>query len=349
MRNRNGWSATVAIDSRGLSRVNRTPASRGFTLVELLVVIAIIGTLVGLLLPAVQAARESARRTACQNNLKQLGVALHNYHDAMRVFPRGNKCTTSALPPTSGSAGDPTATREPWTVAILPYAENVALYNRFDFNQPFLSHVVNSTLRQETTLPGSNPNPAAQNTVNPLFQCPSDPEGPASPLKNNYFGVMGGVTASGQGAAWTAASSSPYEIYNNGILFLNSAKGIKHITDGTSKTFLVGETIYQYNTPSEKFYGWGQGVRTRLDDGKKCFLQNVAGTKSQINSKPQQDAAGVHPHLVWQTTFSSSHPGGTQFLTADGGVSFVSETVNLTIYRQMGVVDDGAPVGGGAL
>jgi hypothetical protein len=318
---------------------------RGFTLVELLVVIAIIGLLIGLLLPAVQAARESARRSSCVNNLKQLGVALHNYHDARRAFPMGNRCTTSALPPMSASPGDPTATREPWTVAILPYAENVALYNRFDFNQPFLSHVVNSTLRQETTLPGTNPNPAAQNTMNTLFKCPSDPESPASPLKNNYFGVMGGVTASGQGAAWTGSGPTYYEIYNNGILFLNSARGIKNITDGTSKTFLVGETIYQYNTPSEKFYGWGQGARTRLDLGDKCFLQNVAATKSVINSKPQQDAAGVHVYTIWQTTFSSSHPGGTQFLTADGGVSFVSETVNLTIYRQMGVINDGAPVG----
>ena len=319
-----------------------------FTLVELLVVIAIIGTLVGLLLPAVQAARESARRSTCQNNLKQLGVALHNYHDARKVFPMGNRCTTSALPPMSASPGDPTATREPWTVAILPYAENVALYSKFDFKQAFSSHVSQS--QQETTLPGTNPNPAAQNTTNPLFQCPSDPELPASPLKNNYFGVMGGVTASGQGAAWTAATAAtPYEIYNNGILFLNSARGIKNITDGTSKTFLVGETIYQYNTPSEKFFGWGQGARTRLDYADKCFLQNVAGTKSQINSKPQQDAAGLHPYAIWQTTFSSSHPGGAQFLTADGGVSFISETVNLTIYRQMGVVNDGAPVGGGVL
>jgi prepilin-type N-terminal cleavage/methylation domain-containing protein len=349
MRNRNGWSATVATDSRGCSRLDRTPASRGFTLVELLVVIAIIGTLVGLLLPAVQAARESARRSTCQNNLKQLGVALHNYHDAMRVFPRGNKCTTSALPPISASPGDPTATREPWTIAILPYAENVALYNRFDFNQAFLSHVVNSTPWQETTLPGTNPNPAAQNTTNPLFQCPSDPERPASPLKNNYFGVMGGVTASGQGAAFVNSSASTaYEIYNNGILFLNSARGIKDITDGTSKTFLVGETIYQWNTPADKIYGWGQGARTN-SNVEKSFLQNVAATKSAINSKPQQVAANVHVYAIMQTTFSSSHPGGAQFLTADGGVSFVSEDVNLTIYRQMGVINDGAPVGGGAL
>jgi hypothetical protein len=75
----------------------------------------------------------------------------------------------------------------------------------------------------------------------------------------------------------------------------------------------------------------------------------VAATKSQINSKPQQAAAGLHVYLIWQTTFSSSHPGGAQFLTADGGVSFISEDVNLTIYRQMGVVNDGAPVGGGVL
>jgi type II secretory pathway pseudopilin PulG len=305
--------------------------------VELLVVIGIIGTLVGLLLPAVQAARESSRRSTCQNNLKQLGVALHNYHDARRVFPRGNKCTTSALPPASPSPGDPTATREPWTIAILPYAENDALYNRFDFNQAFSSHVDQSN--QDTTLPITNPNRASQNTRNPLFNCPSDPGVPAAPYKNNYFGVMGGLSASGQGAAYV----SPYEIYNNGILFLNSAIGIKNITDGTSKSFLVGETIYQFSPTTH--YGWGQGARTSSNG----FLQNVAATKNQINSKRQLEAAGTHPHVIWQTTFSSSHPGGTQFLTADGGVSFVSENVNLSIYQQMGVVNDGSPVGAGVL
>jgi prepilin-type N-terminal cleavage/methylation domain-containing protein len=342
MRNRDWRSATIANDSRSRSRVDQTAASRGFTLVELLVVIAIIGTLVGLLLPAVQAARESSRRSTCQNNLKQLGVALHHHHDAMRVFPRGNRCTTSALPPASPSPGDPTATREPWTIAILPYAENAALYNRFDFKQAFSSHVAQSN--QDTTLPITNPNPAAQNTRNPLFNCPSDPGVPTAPLKNNYFGVMGGVSVSGQGAAWVNGTACcRYEIHNRGILFLNSATGIKNITDGTSKTFLVGETIYQFSPTTH--YGWGQGARTSTGG----YLQNVAATKNQINSKPQLEAAGTHVHVIWQTTFSSSHPGGTQFLTADGGVSFVSENVNLSIYQQMGVINDGSPVGAGVL
>ncbi|MFM8635040.1 MAG: DUF1559 domain-containing protein, partial [Planctomycetia bacterium] len=161
------------------------------------------------------------------------------------------------------------------------------------------------------------------------------------PLKNNYHGVMGGVSASSQGAAWVnGIACCRYEIYNNGILFLNSAIGIKNITDGTSKTFLVGETIYQHWN-----YGWGQGARTTSNG----FLVNVAATKNQINSKSQLEAAGAHVHVIWQTTFSSSHPGGAQFLTADGAVSFVSETVNLSIYQQMGVVNDGSPVGAGVL
>ena len=344
MRNRNWWSATIANGSHASSRVDRTAASRGFTLVELLVVIGIIGTLVGLLLPAVQAARESSRRSTCQNNLKQLGVALHNYHDARRVFPRGNKCTTSVLPPRDPAGGDPTGTREPWTIAILPYAENDALYNKFDFNQAFSSHVDQSN--QDIRLPITNPNPASQNTRNPLFNCPSDPGVPAAPLKNNYHGVMGGVSASGQGAAHTLNSACcKYEIYNNGILFLNSAIGIKNITDGTSKTFLVGETIYQYLPRTH--YGWGQGART--EQYGSGFLVNVAATKNVINSMSQQAAAGSHAYVIMQTTFSSSHPGGAQFLTADGGVSFVSEDVNLSIYQQMGVVNDGSPVGAGVL
>jgi prepilin-type N-terminal cleavage/methylation domain-containing protein len=329
------------------SKQARWPRRLAFTLVELLVVIAIIGTLVGLLLPAVQAARESARRSSCQNNLKQIGVALHNYHDATRGFPKGNRCTTSALPPMSVSPGDPTATREPWTVAILPYTENVALYSRFDLNQAFSSHVDQSN--QQTILPGTNPNPAAQNTRNPLFNCPSDPGVPAAPLKNNYFGVMGGVSLGVTGPAWVSPNAgTAYEIYNNGILFLNSEMKIKDITDGTSKTFLVGETIYQYSPTTH--YGWGQGARTRSDDtGAHCFLQNVAATNHPINSKANLDALGFHPHRIWQGTFSSSHPGGAQFLTADGGVWFVSENVNSSIYRTMGIRSDGAPVGGGVL
>ena len=134
---------------------------RGFTLVELLVVIAIIGILIALLLPAVQAAREAARRMQCSNKLRQIGLAMHNYHDTHRVFPPGAIAFVDSCPPSGYRAQDQ---GPPWSVLILPYIERMSLYQDFDFSGTFSARLSDN---------GSNQ--ALQFTPMATFQCPSDP------------------------------------------------------------------------------------------------------------------------------------------------------------------------------
>ncbi|MEQ1830128.1 MAG: DUF1559 domain-containing protein, partial [Pirellula sp.] len=275
--------------------MNQTKKSRAFTLVELLVVIAIIGILVGLLLPAVQAAREAARRMQCSNNLKQLGLALHNYHDAHRRFPPGNvsPLTMNNGCFTGGTGGNffPGA---PWSVQVLPYLEQTAIYNRLNMSGTFPSSygdVASNNLSAWTPVTSS---PLYSRV--PSYQCPSTPEGMlkwvilstvGNPLPGverttmNYFACMGGgldepATANkvvspaipgrspgGQnctcGTVAAAIPGSRFLIHwTNGFMHVNSRKGIQDATDGTSNSILVGETIYQ-NMQINR--GWGSGHR----------------------------------------------------------------------------------------
>lgn len=158
---------------------------RGFTLVELLVVIAIIGVLVALLLPAVQAAREAARRTKCVNQMKQLALACHNYHDTLGTLPSGG-INVSTIPTTTSnwcSTGKVEDSRAPWSVLILPFMEDNALYEKFDFGRQFTS---------TSNLIGYAQNDALFKLNNPKFQCPSDPNSNRAANNTNYFGVQGG-------------------------------------------------------------------------------------------------------------------------------------------------------------
>ncbi|UUO07525.1 DUF1559 domain-containing protein [Blastopirellula sp. J2-11] len=312
--------------------MKRQRTVNGFTLVELLVVIAIIGVLIALLLPAVQQAREAARRLQCRNNKKQIGLALHNYHDTHGVFPSGNLTLETNYPPKSSS--DPAGTMAPWTVLILPYLEQGNLHSQFDFTTPFSSHI-NQTVA----------NSSAQNTPNPAFQCPSFPRSEGDLLKNNYFGVMGGINVNGDPPRHELSGSVNYRVFDNGLLFQNSKIGFRDVVDGTTNTFIVGETIYQITSwsPPPTGHGWAQGART--DSGSAGYLNNVAGTENPINRESDLVDAGWHVHAIWQSTFSSDHPGGCHFLLADGSVPFISENINLSIYQQAGVRDDGSPLG----
>ena len=206
-----------------------------FTLIELLVVIAIIAILIGLLLPAVQKVREAASRAKCSNNMKQLGLAMHSYHDVYNQLPSGleavngtNKCPAQGNPNNDARAS--------WSISILPYLEQNNLYQLMNLNT--------TTAINNQFIPGlaNAGNKTAQSTVLPGFNCPSDPK-TAGTLQSNYLAVAGGGAAAD--CPCTATSFTPMILYANGAFFINSNTKLTGITDGTTNTYLVGESKYQ--------------------------------------------------------------------------------------------------------
>lgn len=302
-------------------------SSGGFTLVELLVVIAIIGILIALLLPAVQAAREAARRAQCSNNLKQLALAMHNYHSATNVFPPGSIISNNLS----------------WNVMILPYIEQKALYDRIDFNEGSFCGGSNRE--------GPNKSVLALNRVE-AFLCPSATQlfalHPSSTLLNptrktyasHYFGVGGpkGLDPNGNQYRVDMNNSRHGGFALQGVLYKNSDTRIGHITDGTSNTLLIGEIA----SPKGGLYGhpdgggdganWVRGIAFGTTDA------TVDGTSS---CKNVVDGINVLPVLFNDIPFSSKHPGGAQFAMADGSVRFVSENIDLLVYKSTASRDGG--------
>lgn len=310
----------------------RNPRFRGFTLVELLVVIAIIGILIALLLPAVQAAREAARRMNCSNKMKQIALAIHNYHDVFKAFPSG---TLSSVPVTYSTAnwctsGSASQSRASWTVLILPYLESSPLHDQFDFGGTFTS---------TSNVPGNATNHALFSVTNSNYQCPSDSNSKGTNNNTSYFGVQGGGTTPN-----CSSSGGLRVFFINGILYHNSQTQFRDITDGTSSVFMVGESKYCLSRTgrSDGFHsGWASAMK-RDGSGSPLVL---AAAMEQINSWPKH--GGNSDTLNYMTRmFGSFHPGGCQFAYADGSVHFVAETIDINLYRQMGIRDDGLPTGG---
>jgi len=303
----------------------------GFTLVELLVVIAIIGVLVALLLPAVQAAREAARRSSCSNNLKQIGIALHNYHDVQLTFP-------------SGWLDNPVANEEAWGWAALtlPYIEQGPLHDRLGVTRARL-------VDQLSSLNGAN-GPAvaaAARTVLKVFICPSD-TGHQNGLihTNRHFGGGIGFAAAGFTGNTTLVGVSNYmgvaghrdvtnAVPNTGFFFGNCTGSaaacpnqmagpvrLADVLDGTSNTLTVGER----DTKDCRSGTW-LGVRNTNGSTDRGVIVVIGHSHPKLN----QDAIA----LAWDTDrigcgegFSSFHPGGAMFVSADGSVRFISETIN---------------------
>ncbi len=311
--------------------------ARGFTLVELLVVIAIIGTLVGLLLPAVQAARESARRSLCQNNLKQIGVALHNYHDAKKTFPKG--VAGSDITATSPR------TRYPWTFEILPFLEEKAVY---------LS-------RNTGIAPCYQPNANMGNWTSPGalpikgYQCPSDPTPPTTPgLSGNHSrgNYLGFVTPY---AAWTISKyyskSDAYAAWHKLHFFMcDRAQGIKDITDGTSRTLAVGEYIKGLSSFASDYRGniyWDNlggsliGTRRTPNSGLPDYLWNAPAAGDP--SLAQFPAVQMANNQVndQEANSRSYHAGGVYSLFADNAVRFVADSVDSSIWKALGTISNG--------
>jgi prepilin-type N-terminal cleavage/methylation domain-containing protein len=314
---------------------------RGFTLVELLVVIAIIGTLVGLLLPAVQSARESARRSTCSNNLKQLGLAVHNHHDAKnRLPPSGAYC----MPPFGN------ATTAAWGsscfVFLLPYIEESSLYSRYDLNTN--GYAIG---------PG-----AAQNNPMPALRCVSSPFGPWRtfgsgnwakssyvPVRGAATGLIPGVTARSSGTAAGGIGSK------DGMMFVSSALKFKDCLDGTSKMMIMGEqSDYLIDTMGQKkewssaaFFGWTLGAYSGPSDSAGVENYTATTIRYAINDKKNSGngwtsgAGGIGDNSGNNCPLNSAHPGGAQALLLDGSIRFLGDATSLQTLAQLATRDDG--------
>jgi prepilin-type N-terminal cleavage/methylation domain-containing protein len=302
------------------------PGKPGFTLIELLVVIAIIAVLIALLLPAVQQAREAARRTQCRNNMKQLALAMHNYHDVHNRLPPGTIATTTASTNSSWCRGGGSFQFAPWTALILPYIDQAPLYNMLNFDVPFVDA---GTRLIDPNLSIIRDSGAERM---PAFQCPSDPELLQNPSFNSYMGVQGGppdaAVQQPQCQNSGCTPDNPRAHFVNGMVFSGSNINFSSALDGTSNVFMLGESRY---TQRE----WA--ASSKLDS---CTLPvNLAGALDQINLHPNRGAQFA------TRGFSSRHSGGCHFAMSDGSVHFVSENIDLFIYQQLAQRDDGLPAG----
>lgn len=306
-----------------VNQMTRRRLVRGFTLIELLVVIAIIGVLASLLLPAVQQAREASRRSSCSNNLRQMGLALHNYHDTFKMFPPGF-VTSSGLPSDDPHFSNNTCW--PWTTMILSQLELSTVYDNF---QPGRQPV-------SVTLGTSTYALADIQRFQPIFVCPSD-SGPKlndqHPLwyhpgdGNNYGTGVGGDPITSDTTIMMARSSYVGSqgtlvpgVGFNGIFHGNSNISIADIIDGTSTTFLASERSYLKNGGAV----WGGISRhisaaTLPNDGPMGVLANFS---IRINGTAFEGQTGT---AYWAV--SSMHPAGANFLMCDGGVRFITENI----------------------
>jgi len=301
----------------------RDASSRGFTLIELLVVITIIGVLVALLLPAVQAAREAARRARCVNNLKQLGIALHNYESANGCFPMGTPTTIANFSAGWIEAGEYLEGHSIF-VAVLPQMEQQALYNAVNFS-------TNIYLASNMTVQRAQ--------INALL-CPSDSaahmiEKPDAWWDTDFkvsssglaHGSYAGCTGTWCHSGWGEPGSLPLATLaaqDNGIFYANSRTRIAGITDGTSNTMMLGERITFTNYEREVNFWVDGSLGESLFD--TLTAMNPQRLVSVASLKPVT-ARGYEDNPLWNSA-SSRHPGGSNFMMADGSVRFLKETID---------------------
>lgn len=304
---------------------------RGFTLIELLVVIAIIAVLIALLLPAVQQAREAARRSQCKNNLKQLGLAVHNYHDTFNLFPSG----MLNWPTPIGQTPRPPANRAiSLFCSLLPYLDQGPLATQWDYDNPFLNVVAQRTA-----------------TILPVLVCPSDvmatpinesvPTNVNPPMVARYaLGSYGG-----NAGRWSYHPNRlPSGFVPDGLFYLNSKHGLRDVTDGTSSTLCFGERAHR----DVAYRNWATANSRTTMDGYGFWAPSTGlpgvgdvtlGTDQRINYR--HPTSGTIPNQnsyedARVSAHGSEHVGGAQVTLCDGSSRFVSENIDHAIWSALG-------------
>jgi prepilin-type N-terminal cleavage/methylation domain-containing protein len=335
----------------------------GFTLIELLVVIAIIGVLIGLLLPAVHKVREAANRTTCGNNIKQIGLAMHHYHDAHGTFPSGT--------------GDPATYWTPgWPSLILPFLEQTSAFDLLDLKD-----------RIYQPAPGFIPNRHKfKDFVVPIYVCPSsslprlvtpeDADPPEQLMAGNYIGIMGACTSTwdfhdptGGRRAADCTPSLPIQfnfggyVASNGVLYPGSKVRITDITDGTTHTIMLGEQSDWGKDPGvyppyvyprldirmPKRAGlWAGAIHSwpHSEDNPSCWTESgsLITMRHPIGLKERFDFRDGIARYGWNTPIQSAHTAGAWTLRCDGGSLFLANNTSWDVLRWLSIRDDGQTI-----
>ncbi|HVX62420.1 MAG TPA: DUF1559 domain-containing protein [Pirellulales bacterium] len=335
----------------------RLRARSAFTLVELLVVIAIIGILIALLLPAVQAAREAARRSQCTNNLKQIGLALQNYHDIHKKFPPS--CFNQGW--TNGGSISPaydpgqTVMNTHGFTVLLPMLEQQAAYNRFKFYAAAGACVSGGG---GYPLAGGDPSATGNDQVMgmllPVFLCPSDSGSQTVKPNDANYGISASSSVKGAKTTYDFSTNPGNEIYNinswkgaakntRSMFGVNSDANMAMITDGTSSTIAIAETTLEQELSP---HAWGF---------RGLFMCGVSPVMAL--SYPPYSVPINNWHQGWGTAnfpagklggygwMGSLHPGGAQMATADGSVHFLAESTNIVTLQRLSWIADGTTAG----
>ena len=323
-----------------MTRISHSPPRSGFTLIELLVVIAIIAILVSLLLPAVQQAREAARRAACQNNLMQLGLAVQNYELSRGVLPPG--CVAASGPVQTLADVEAYRALAPipyhmgWIVQILPELDEKPVFRHVDFAASVYAESNDAVRAQQVS----------------VLRCPSDGSFSRDVGRTNYAGCTGGTEA-------------PIDVNMGGVLFLNSAVAYAEIEDGAHNTLLIGETVDGPASAVGRMTAWLSGTAASLRNtgrspndwrfvardelllpaGETGFPDDGnGGTPPGDGPEPPEAPDPADPLYVGG--FGSNHAGGVQGVMCDGSVRFFSDSIDPQTWSHVGDRNDGAMISG---